>query len=98
MTTTHEEVDVIIPQQVVNDVKQGTNGKKVLCDDTDVFALLLHFYVQEKLTCQLFMEGTNATRTSVDIAATTMKHQEVISYLLAALLCQLVTVWLTCMA
>ena len=58
MTTTNEEADVIIPQQVVNAVKQRSNCIKDLCDDTDVFALLLHFYVQEKLTCPLFMEET----------------------------------------
>ena len=49
-----------------------------------MFALLLHFYVQGKLTCQMFMEGTNAKRTSVHIAATAMKHQAVIPHLLAA--------------
>ena len=68
----------------VKAVKQGTNCIIVLCDDTDMFAILLHFYVQEKLTCQLFMEETNAMRTSFDIATTAMKHLEVILYPLAA--------------
>ena len=32
----------------------------------------------------MFTEGTSATRTSVHIAATAMKHQAVMTYILAA--------------
>ena len=73
--TTHEEADVIIPQQMVDAVSQGAKTIIVICDDTDVFVLLLHYYLLRKLTCCLLMEGTSAAeRTVTDIAAT-MKQE-----------------------
>ena len=60
LKTTHEEADVIIPQQMVYAVSQGAKTIIVICDDTDVFVLLLHYYLLRKLTWCLLMEGTNA--------------------------------------
>ena len=47
--TTHEEADVIIVQQVVHLASARVTNIRVICDDTDVFLLLVHFYHQEKL-------------------------------------------------
>ena len=50
LKTTHEEADVIIPQQMVYAVSQGAKTIIVICDDTDVFVLLLHNYLLRKLS------------------------------------------------
>ena len=84
LMTTHEEADVIIPQQVASAARHVNTSIIVISDDADVFILLAHFYIHEKLTFQLSMQGTNPSRTLVDIAATDAKHQEIIPYLLAA--------------
>ena len=85
LKTTHEEADVIIPQQMVYAASQGAKTIIVICDDTDVFVLLFHYYLLRKLTCCLFMEGTSAVeRTVIDIAATMKKHAAIIPQLLAA--------------
>ena len=47
--TTHEEADVIIVQQMVQLASIGVQNILVICDDTDVFVLLLHFFVPENL-------------------------------------------------
>ena len=39
--TTHDEVDVIIIQQVVKIANMGAKSIRVICDDTDVFVLLI---------------------------------------------------------
>ena len=44
MKTTHEETDVIIPQQVLKAMDDGYRNVKVICDDTDAFILLLCYY------------------------------------------------------
>ena len=56
----------------------------VVCDDTDVFLLLLHYYHHKKLSCGLLMEGTSSQRTPIDIAATAKKHANIVQQLLAA--------------
>ena len=77
LKTSHEEADVIIPQQVVHIAAQGIRCISVICDDTDVFLLLLHYYHQ-------LMEGTTSQRTTTDIAATVKKHANIVPQLLAA--------------
>ena len=44
MKTTHEEADVIIPQQVMYAMKEGRQIRTVRADDTDIFVLLCHFH------------------------------------------------------
>ena len=84
MATSQEEADVIIPQQVCYAASHGATTIIVICDDTDVFLLLLHYYFVQNLTCNLFMGGTSAERSVVDIAATVRKHSPIITQLLAA--------------
>ena len=40
MKTTHEEADVVIPEQVQNAMHSGYRKVKVICDDIDGFILL----------------------------------------------------------
>ena len=49
LKTTHEEEDVILPQQVVALADMGCKTISVICDDTDVFILLAHYCAEESL-------------------------------------------------
>ena len=58
LETSQEDASVIIVQQMVAITeKHGGDGIRVLCDDTDVFVLLLHFYSLMKMSCPLFFQG-----------------------------------------
>jgi len=56
----------------------------VICDDTDVFVLLMHYYFTEQLTCQLYMVGTSPSRSTMDIKATVEIHSGLVKNILAA--------------
>ena len=49
--------------------QEGIHGIKFICDDTDVFFLLMHFCYYQNLMCSLIMEATSSCRVSVDIQA-----------------------------
>ncbi len=49
----------------------------VVCDDTDVFLLLVHHYAVQQMTCTVIMEGTSSGRTVVDIGETAKKHANI---------------------
>ena len=49
--TTHEQADVIIPQQVVALADIGCKTINIICDDTDVFVLHAHYFADESLQC-----------------------------------------------
>ena len=84
LKTSHEEADVIIPQQVVSIANQEFNSISVICDDTDVFLLLTYYYTHSNLKCNLLMEGTSPKRAVIDIAATAKAHAGIVPQLLAA--------------
>ena len=54
---THEEADVMIVNQLFHLVGKGAHNICVVCDDTDVFVLLLYFYCRENLSCSVIMES-----------------------------------------
>ena len=83
LETTHGETDVIIPRQVVDATTQGSTCIKVICDDTDVFILLIHYYQQCLLTCIALMEDTSRKRAVFDIGATAQQHADIAGQLLA---------------
>ena len=70
----HEEADVIIVNQLVYLADQGARNVLVVCDDTDVFILLIYFYCGKDLSCGVIMESPVPGRTVVDIKATADKH------------------------
>ena len=84
LRTWHEEADVIICQQVVCAASQDAQSITVVCDDTDVFILLLNIYQDQALHCHVWMEGVSSGRTVIDIAATVKTYNDIIPYLLAA--------------
>ena len=84
LKTTHEEADVIIPQQVVALADMGCKTINVICDDTDVFILLAHYFAEESLSESLIMESTSRCRSSIDIGATVAKHSGIVPQLIVA--------------
>ena len=67
LQTTHEEADVIIPQQVKHLIGCGCSCIRVVCDDTDVFALLLYFHQAKDVSATVLMEGTSPQRAVINI-------------------------------
>ena len=84
LKTTHEEADVIIPQQVMALADMGCKAIHVICDDTDVFVLLAHYFAEESLSVSLIMESTSHSQSSIDIGATVTKHSGIVPQLIAA--------------
>lgn len=84
ISTSHEEADNIIVQQAVMCAKCQSGTIVVVADDTDVFILLLYHYLQENLTCPLFMTSPIQQRSVIDIKATVKAHQPIIPNLPAA--------------
>ena len=86
LKTMQEEADVIMIKQIIaiSEELDGA-GIRVMCDDTDVFVLLLHFYRLREMSCSITMESLARERKCVDIIMTTAtKHKEIIPNLLAA--------------
>ena len=81
LRTTHEEADVIIPQQAMKLVPQNIT---VICDDTDVFVLLLYYYCVRDLSAAVLMEGTSPQRALENIGETVKKYRDILPNLLAA--------------
>ena len=56
LRTNHEEADNILAHQMVVVASEGNKGVSVISDDTDVFVVLLHHYVKQKLTGVVIMD------------------------------------------
>ena len=50
----------------------------VICDGTDVFALLLHHYNVNSLKCEVYMERASLKTNIIDIEVTAAKHKEIV--------------------
>ena len=62
----------------------GCKTINVICDDTDVFVLLAHYFAEESLSVSLIMESTIRSRLSIDIGATVAKHAGIVPQLIVA--------------
>jgi len=84
----HEEADIIIIHHLIRIASGSTDELhiKMICDDTDVFVLLIYFYLEEKMTVNISTESPCAGRTVpvVDIRRTALKHKDIIKYIPAA--------------
>ena len=78
LKTTQEEADVIIPYQVAAAIADGKNNVKVICEDTDVFALLCHCYYYRDWNINLFMEGFSPGKSLICIKQTVERHKDLI--------------------
>ena len=61
-----------------------TGSVVVVADDTDVFALLVHFRHASAITTTVFMESPKKERTVIDIDGTVEDNLSIIPGLLAA--------------
>ena len=85
LTTSHEEADNVIVQQVLSYAAENAESKiTVVADDTDVFVLLLHYYHMANLKNVVLMESPIKGRTVVDIGTTVRKHSEIVVGILPA--------------
>ena len=68
----HEEADVTIISYVLQAVGEGKNVVRVLCDDTDVFMLLLFWMWRNQLVdkCQMQMERWDGTVLDINQTCT----------------------------
>ncbi len=84
LASTHEEADMIITQQAISVAKEDPGSRvSVVCDDTDVFALLLHFYSLEKLESSLTMQSPVHGRSCIDMKETADTNSDIIPQILA---------------
>ena len=83
LTNTNEEADSIIINQLKTAVNEGAQCVKIICDDTDVFILLMHFYHQYKWSCTVLMEDTGGDRRVISIPEAVHKHRDKVESLVA---------------
>ena len=82
MKITHDEADVIIRQQIHIAKQSGkVHNFKVICDDTDVFVLLLYYYITQKWTGGILLESLEEGRSLISIKKTAEKHGSIVSCL-----------------
>ena len=82
LSSSHEEADTIIAQHSMTRCMVG-EVVSVFCDDTDVFALLLHFVAEMKPNDQLCMCSTVKDRAVIDIMQSVKVHTSIVPDLLA---------------
>ena len=68
----------------LSQTQEGVECIKVICDDTDVFILLMHFCNQQNVDCSIIMEATSSERVSVDIQASIKKSRDILPHVLVA--------------
>lgn len=83
LTNTHEEADSIIIHQLKVAIDEGAQCVKIICDDTDVFILLMHYYHLFKWNCDVLMVGTSGERRVISIQEAINQHEGDVDSLLA---------------
>ena len=85
ITSTHKKADVIMVNQEYDTVLQDGIGRvHVVCDDTDVFALLTYLFLKLNITADIKMFPTYSSRNAVDINKRVESNIDLIPSLLAA--------------
>ena len=85
LRSTHEEADILIAQHAIS---LSLLGKyvRVVCDDTDVFVLLVHYY-NSRCKCSnsapMIVSSPVKERAVIDIRATVESHSDIAEALLA---------------
>ena len=77
LMTTQEEADVLISRQVIAAATDGNSSSKVLCDDTDVFALLCHYYHAQQWEFGVFMEGFKEGKSVISIKESVQRNIDI---------------------
>ena len=65
--TSQEEADVIIIYQLLEAICTGVRCIEVVCDDTGVFILLMHFCHKYQLDVDIYMEESSGERAIISI-------------------------------
>ena len=60
MGNSHEEADVIVVNQVMSAARQVYKTIHIVCDDTNVFVLLVHFYKTLNITSESLIVPTRS--------------------------------------
>ena len=85
LRSTHEEADILIAQHAIS-LSLLCNSVRVVCDETDVFVILIPYY-NSRCKCsnsaQMIMSSPVNERAVIDIRATVESHSDVAYYLLA---------------
>ena len=74
----HEEADNILAHQAVVVASEENKGVSVISNNTDVFVLLLHHYVKQKITGVKIMESLVKDVVTIDIKSTAIEHRNII--------------------
>ena len=82
ISTSHEEADCIIVQQAMM-ASEYQQGVSVIADDTDVFILLIHHYLEQQLTIYRVMESPIHGRSVIYICSTVKNEEQIAHDLLA---------------
>jgi len=93
LKTSQEEADVIVIHLLCELIANNPQCITVVCDDPDVFLLLVHHNAFQQMTCTVIMEGISVGRTVVDIPGTAKKHAAIVSQLLQYTPLLAVTQW-----
>ena len=70
LKTSHEEADVIMINQLLWVVTTSSTTKSVkvnICDDTDMFALIIHYVHTENIENTIIMQATKNGHPIIDI-------------------------------
>ena len=78
LRTNHEEADNILAHQMVVVAAEENKGVSGISDDTGMFALLLHYYVEQKLTGLVIMGSPVEDRVTIDIRATANVNENIV--------------------
>ena len=79
LRSTHEEADILIIQHAISSSLSG-KSVRVVCDDTDVFILLVHFYNSKckgSNYAPMVMSSPVKQRAVIDIRATADAHSDI---------------------
>ena len=85
LCSTHEEADILITQHAISLSLLG-KSVRVVCDDTDVFVLLVHFYNSKckgNNAAPMIMSSPLKEQAVIDIRATAEAHSDIADDLLA---------------
>jgi len=84
LSSMHEEADIFLTQQAIHIAKEDAKSRvSVVSDVTDVFALLLYFYWNEKLQSTMTMQSPIKGRSCIDIKETSRIHSDTVGSVLA---------------
>ena len=81
LQNSNEEADIMITHQVLYLMLiKSCPSVCMICDDTDVFVLLVHHYACHSLQGELTMEGTSRDRQVTDIRKTVLEYKNIAAH------------------